>query len=192
MVNNMEFAGVGSSNIGSLNIILMGREHLCDINKPNEPFEVFGRLAPVFANGEWSWSEELFETSYEKRYSDDEADYSEYIGSPDKVVFMAYIGNQCAGQIRLRRNWNKYCYIEDIAVGREYRGRGIGRRLINASVEWAKKGGMPGLMLETQDINLAACRFYHRCGFVLGAVDTRLYGNCPNKDEKALFWYMQF
>jgi streptothricin acetyltransferase len=51
---------------------------------------------------------------------------------------------------------------------------------------------MLGLMLETQDINLAACRFYHRCGFVLGAVDTMLYGNCRNKDEKALFWYMQF
>ncbi|NSW92202.1 MAG: hypothetical protein HPY74_16285 [Firmicutes bacterium] len=29
-------------------------------------------------------------------------------------------------------------------------------------------------------------------GFVLGAVDIMLYSNFPNKDEKAIFWYMQF
>jgi streptothricin acetyltransferase len=51
---------------------------------------------------------------------------------------------------------------------------------------------MPGLMLGTQDINLAACRFYHHCGFKLGAVDTMLYWNFPTRDEKALFWYMPF
>lgn len=48
------------------------------------------------------------------------------------------------------------------------------------------------MMLETQDTNLAACRFYHQCGFVLGGVDTMLYDNCPNNNEKALFWYIQF
>jgi streptothricin acetyltransferase len=174
------------------NIIPMSEKHLCDVNKPNQPFLVLGRLIPAFSNPKWTWTEELFETPYEKRYPDDELDYSEYIGNPDKIIFMAYVDNKCVGQIRLRRNWNKYCYIGDIAVAREYRGMGLGRELINAAIQWAKKGGMLGLMLETQDINLAACRFYHRCGFVLGAVDTMLYGNCPNKDEKALFWYMQF
>ena len=35
----------------------------------------------------------------------------------------------------------------------------------------SKTGNGPGIeeLLETQDNNLAACRFYHRCGFVLGA-----------------------
>jgi streptothricin acetyltransferase len=105
---------------------------------------------------------------------------------------MAYVGNQCIGQIRLRRNWNKYCYIEDIAVSNQYRGIGLGRKLINTAIQWAKDGKMLGLMLETQDTNLAACRFYHRCGFKLGGVDTMLYSNNPNRDEIALFWYMQF
>ena len=181
-----------SKKSNDYNIIPMSEKHLCDINKPNQPFSVYGKLIPAFSNGKWTWTEELFETPYEKQYPDDELDYSEYIGNPDKIIFMAYVDNQCVGQIRLRRNWNKYCYIEDIAVAREYQGMGLGRELINAVIQWAKKGGMQGLMLETQDVNLAACRFYHRCGFVLGAVDTMLYGNCPNKDEKALFWYMQF
>lgn len=39
-------------------------------------------------------------------------------------------------------------------------------------LQWAKEGGIPD--------------------FVLGAVDGMLYKNCPNKDEKALYWYMQF
>ena len=92
---------------------------------------------------------------------------------------------------KVKMYWNKYCYIVILQLQENIR-MGLGRELINAAIQWAKKGGILGLMLETQDINLSACRFYHSCGFVLGAVDTMLYGNCRNKDEKALFWYMQF
>lgn len=173
----------------AFNIVPVSEKNLCDVNKPNEPFLVLGRLIPAYADGKWTWTEELFESPYEKQYPDDELDYSEYIGNPDKIVFLAYEDNQCAGQIRLRRNWNKYCYVEDIAVGRQYRGMGLGRKLINEAIKWAKDGGMTGLMLETQDTNLEACRFYQRCGFILGGVDTMLYQNFPNSDEKALFWY---
>jgi len=179
-------------NIKAFKIMPISERHLCDINKPNQPFLVFGRLVPVFENGKWSWTEELFEKPYEKKYPDEELDYSEYIGNPDKIVFLAYMDNQCVGQIRLRRNWNNYCYVEDIAVARQCRRMGLGRELINTAIQWAKNGGMQGLMLETQDTNLAACRFYHRCGFVLGAVDTMLYGNLPNRDEKHLLWYKRF
>ncbi len=180
---------VDNKKSNGLNIIPIDGKRLCDLNKTNQPFSIFGRLIPTLAKGEWTFAEELFETPYEKQYPDDELDYSEYLGNPDKIIFMAYVDNQCMGLIRLRRNWNKYCYIEDIAVWREYRGMGLGRNLINAAIQWAKEGGMPGLMLETQDINLVACRFYHKCGFALGGVDTMLYGNCPIKGEKALFWY---
>lgn len=47
-------------------------------------------------------------------------------------------------------------------------------------------------LLETQDNNLAACRFYHRCGFVLGGVDALLYSNTSARGELALFWYKPF
>ena len=36
---------------------------------------------------------------------------------------------------------------------------------------WAKQKDLCGLMLETQNNNLLACRFYIKKGFVLGAVD---------------------
>ncbi len=54
---------------------------------------------------------------------------------------------------------------------------------------WKKKHkNLHGLMLETQDNNLIACKFYHNCGFKIGSVDTMLYANF----EKAVFWYLRF
>jgi ribosomal protein S18 acetylase RimI-like enzyme len=60
---------------------------------------------------------------------------------------------------------------------------------MDKAVEWTKEKKLKGIMLETQDTNLAACRFYKKYGFILGGVDTMLYGNFENKDQKALFWY---
>jgi len=42
-------------------------------------------------------------------------------------------------------------------------------------------------MLETQDNNLIACKFYHNCGFKIGSVDTMLYANFENNFEKSCF-----
>lgn len=36
---------------------------------------------------------------------------------------------------------------------------------INKSMVWAKQNNLYGLMLETQDNNLLACKFYLKCGF---------------------------
>ncbi|HAQ4897164.1 TPA: GNAT family N-acetyltransferase, partial [Streptococcus pyogenes] len=57
---------------------------------------------------------------------------------------------------------------------------------------WAKHKNLHGLMLETQDNNLIACKFYHNCGFKIGSVDTMLYANFENNFEKAVFWYLRF
>ncbi|WP_258013807.1 hypothetical protein [Paenibacillus polymyxa] len=51
---------------------------------------------------------------------------------------------------------------------------------------------MKGLTLETQDVNLLACRFYLKNGFEIRAVDTMLYSNSKYKDEKAIFFYSKF
>jgi streptothricin acetyltransferase len=48
-------------------------------------------------------------------------------------------------------------------------------------------------MLETQNINVAACLFYQRCGFTLGGFDRYLYrGLDPSTEEVALYWYLLF
>lgn len=77
-------------------------------------------------------------------------------------------------------------------ICKDFRGQGIGSALINISIEWAKHKNLHGLMLETQDNNLIACKFYHNCGFKIGSVDTMLYANFENNFEKAVFWYLRF
>ena len=52
---------------------------------------------------------------------------------------------------------------------------------------------MPGIMLETQNNNVAACKFYEKCGFVIGGFDFLIYKGLDMKnDEVAMYWYFHF
>ena len=174
-----------------MEIVKINQQNLADINKANQPFEIIGKIKPTFAGGNWTYTEEIYEHPYIKEYLSNPCDYAVYIDNPDKTVFFAYSGSECIGQIILRKDWNWYAFIEDICVVKSSRGQGIGTALIQKAVEWAKSSGLKGLALETQDNNLLACRFYAKCGFVIGGVDTMLYRNFGN-GELAVFWYLQF
>ena len=75
----------------------------------------------------------------------------------------------------------------DIRVSPDARGRGIGSALIAAAEAWAVTRGCGRMKVETQNINLPACRFYARHGFVLEAINRDAYPEWP--DEIQLLWY---
>ena len=128
-----------------------------------------------------------------KRYDTDEFDYTTYVDNPEKAVYLAYVDGQIAGELLLRINWNKFAWVEGIGVDRKFRRMGIGRALISRGHQWAKDNKLPGIMVETQDNNVGACRFYESCGFVIKGFDTGLYGASDRySDEIALFWYLNF
>ncbi|KXZ13715.1 GNAT family N-acetyltransferase [Bacillus nakamurai] len=135
---------------------------------------------------------------YEKSYKDDEQveespGFPAYIDYPDQAVYGAYIDGQLAGQVTVKRNWNEYAYIEDIKIDKKQRRQGIGRKLIEQVIQWAKKNKMPGIMLETQNINVKACQFYESCGFEIGGFDLCLYkGINKHAHEAAVYWYLIF
>ncbi|EJL24942.1 GNAT family N-acetyltransferase [Brevibacillus sp. BC25] len=130
-----------------------------------------------------------------KNYDDEQLeedtveDYSNYIGNPDQIIYVALVNNQVVGQIVLKRNWNKFAYVEDIKVDKQYRGYGLGKKLIEQAKRWTKDGGMTGIMLETQSNNVRACKFYESCGFVIGGFDSYVYRGLDN-DEIAIYWYL--
>lgn len=75
----------------------------------------------------------------------------------------------------------------DIRVAPEWRGRGVvGAALFEAAEAWARSRGATALVVETQSVNVAACRFYARRGCVLAAVDRFAYPELP--DEVRLVW----
>jgi GNAT superfamily N-acetyltransferase len=75
----------------------------------------------------------------------------------------------------------------DLRVVPSARGQGVGSALLRAAESWAKARACRQLKVETQNINVPACRFYRRHGFVLGAIDRFAYPSLP--DEAQLLWY---
>ncbi len=75
----------------------------------------------------------------------------------------------------------------DIRVAPEARGLGVGSALFRAAETWAAARGCRQLKVETQNINVPACRFYGRRGCVLSAANARLYHGLPG--EIQLLWY---
>ena len=75
----------------------------------------------------------------------------------------------------------------DIRVAPEVRRQGVGAALFEAVVAWALARNCRQLKIETQNINVAACRFYARQGCVLGAVNRSAYPQLPG--EVQFLWY---
>ena len=74
----------------------------------------------------------------------------------------------------------------DIRVSPEARGQGIGSALFHAAEAWARAKGCRQLKVETQNNNVAACRFYARHGCKLQSVHHSVYADLP--EEIQFIW----
>lgn len=166
-------------------------------------FIAFQRLSLSLRDGALWCDLDAFEAvrldePYRKNYGDDAdaeglRDYLQRARgntASDAAAFVARVDGRVAGRLMMSRSWNGFARIDDIAVDRNARRRGAGAALMRAALDWARTHGYPGLMLETQDTNVIACRMYLRHGFVLGGCDRFHYANEPDiAHETALFWY---
>lgn len=175
-----------------LEIREVSRDNLADVEKCDGTFTVAEKLLVTADDNDLNYTI-VGVTPYQKKYPAEIVDYDTYVNARDRVIYLAYLNGVVAGHIRLRRNWNQFAYIENLVVDAGHRKQGVGRALIQNAVRWAEGEQLSGVMLETQNNNVAACRFYQRCGFVLGGFDRLLYrGQNPETDEVALFWYLIF
>lgn len=74
----------------------------------------------------------------------------------------------------------------DIRVHPDARGLGVGTALFEAASTWARARGCREMHIETQNINVPACRFYARTGCRLIKIDRRAYAEYP--EEIQLIW----
>jgi len=163
-----------------------------DLNRCDNSFAVEAELCVCAEDGRIGYTLRSV-TPYLKRYGPEIYDAQVYIRQPDHAAWLAYVGGKRAGQILVREHWNRLAIVWDIVVDPPFRRQGVGRRLMELAVRWARERGLPGVMLETQNINVAACRLYESCGFVLSGLDVSLYrGIEPDTREVALFWYLLF
>jgi GNAT superfamily N-acetyltransferase len=55
-------------------------------------------------------------------------------------------------------------YLEDLIVTEEFRGKGVGKKLFDATVEEARQIGVSGMMWQVLDWNQPAIDFYKKYG----------------------------
>lgn len=157
----------------------------------NRKSMVKSRLVLDMENEKLVYSIVPVETPYEREVQLEDTDYG--FNEVPPVVFLAEVDGKLAGRIRLLRWWNRFGYIEDLVVNPEFRGLGLGRKLMEQGIQWAREQGFPGVMLETQDDNVSACTLYSSCGFILSGFDRNVYKAInPQTRECALYWYLIF
>ena len=104
--------------------------------------------------------EEVYVTSFARLLSDDP---NEFHGR------LALIDGKPVGLVHFlfhRHMWRieNVCYLQDLYADPDVRGRGVGRRLIEAVYAAADAAGCPKVYWLTQEFNAEARRLYDRIG----------------------------
>lgn len=112
--------------------------------------------------------------------------------------FGAYENNILIGCAAVAWKTPSVCMLEDkddlavlwdIRVAPEYRGLGVGKTLFDAVKQWSKERNIKILKIETQNINVQACRFYDKQGCQLTSFNMRAYSDLP--EEIQLIWRLK-
>ena len=159
------------------------------------------RVCDVEASAEgYLLPERAAQTSYVKNYDDIPEERPDQWERPFDISNWGYIRAQSNGQlvggavvafntagVTMLERRRDMGVLWDIRVSPDVRGQGVGSGLLQAAEVWAMSRGCRELKVETQNINLPACRFYEARGFALKTVNRSAYPEFP--DEVQLLWY---
>ncbi len=107
-------------------------------------------------------------------------DFSKYIDKIKSKVFI--IKNDSNDKIiatatalienKFIHKLSSVCHIEDVVIDVEHRNNGLGKKMINHCVEYAKSKGCYKIILNCSEKNV---QFYEKCGFTTKNVEMSLY-----------------
>jgi ribosomal protein S18 acetylase RimI-like enzyme len=137
-------------------------------------------------------------------------DYDTYDGGPERwlqrfdvsnwAFFLAYAQNRPVGGavvafrtpgVNMLAGRHDLAVLWDIRVHPDCRRTGAGTKLFRRAVEWSRSSGCRQLKIETQNVNVPACRFYVKQGCHLGEINRYAYaGHCQVAHEVMLVWYV--
>ena len=168
----------------------IGKERERDIDLPNEPFPLIGKLLPSYTNGVWSYtvSENAAGERSQMTFPDEHYRYDEL--KKNSVFLGAYDGDKCVGLAILQEAPMKYMYLYDFKVSSPYRGRGVAAALITKAKEICLKKGYRGIYTQAQDNNVIACKFYLKSGFYIGGIDTNVYKGTLQEGKTDILLYL--
>ncbi len=116
--------------------------------------------------------EELFaiETNFRTEREKQRRGLGMLIEDPQSLVLVAVLNVSVLGMCSIQplistAQGSKVGLVEDVIVKKEFRGIGIGRRMLDFAGEWALKQGMTRLQLLADNKNMSARQFYHAIGW---------------------------
>lgn len=113
-------------------------------------------------------------TSSEAHFT--EADLKKIVESPNSRLFFIYYDATIAGMLTLGSyispTGEKY-WIEDVVVDNKFRGKSLGKQLVEYAIDYIRKHGKGTLMLTSNPARIAANMLYQSVGFQ--AKETNVY-----------------
>ena len=132
-----------------------------------------------------------FETPYVKQYPPLDEETLHRYDEAARLGFSlgAYDGGQLVSiALAERLTWNNSLSLLEFHVAPDYRGRGVGRRMIEELALRSHEAGLRVIVCETQNTNVPAIRFYRKAGFKLDGMRLSYYRNSIDPSgEFALF-----
>jgi GNAT superfamily N-acetyltransferase len=115
------------------------------------------------------------------------------------VLFLAREGGVPVGgatvafdtpEVRMLRGREDVSVLWDIRVHPAHRRCGVGTAVFVEAAKWSRHRNCKRMKVETQNVNVPACRFYARQGCSLGEIDRFAYSEPHLADEVMLVWYL--
>lgn len=94
--------------------------------------------------------------------------YSKIKSNPNHVIFVAVLDGRVVGSTtmiiepKFIHDGGRVGHIEDVVVAKEHQGKGIGEKLVNALLDYAKKNNCYKTILDCRD---DVKPFYEKIGF---------------------------
>jgi putative acetyltransferase len=102
-----------------------------------------------------------------------------------EAVWVAVRGERVAGSVALRRLAPDAVELKRMYLRPEERGRGVGRRLLDMALLWAREHGIRRIALDTTERMTAAVRLYEHYGFV------HVDGDAPRQGQSRLLYELR-
>ena len=159
-----------------------------DMNLKNEPFDIIGKLIPLYNGDSYSYEIKLNNQASSMCYPNEIYSYDDTKG---KYIFLgAYEDGVCIGLAILKHSINRYIYLYDIKVNKEYRRSGVGKQLILKAKDVAKENEYIGIYSKVDNENLIACKFYLKNNFKIGGIDNKIYSGTDNQEKIEIKFYL--
>ena len=121
----------------------------------------------------------------------DVANWGFFIGYEDDSPVCAATLAYDTPEVHMLGGRRDLAVLWDIRVAPGRRHSGIGTEIFARSAGWARARGARQMKIETQNVNVPACRFYLKMGCSLGEINMHAYAADPQvAHEVMLVWYL--